>query len=585
MAWAPTGSYITPVSDWPARLGGNSDKEKAPSALVYRPNSCPPYWGYDIPPDETPMKWFKLLLLDDGDVPQSLLRSEYLRRARLQLQQANRSPVEAIGDYLAQVWKHGFQDIENCIGKRRVSTSRFELVVTLPAIWPLYARQRMREAVQLAGILDKRKAGETNLSFISEPEAVALATMEDFAETHDFNKNDHFVVCDAGGGTVDLITYKVIRENPPRVRESVQGDGKLCGAVLLDERFLKLLKSKLPRSIWDRLGKPGINHIMDFNWENGLKVQFHNGSTDLQIPLPYGGSLENHFHPPRLEFSNKELMEGVFQPIVGEILKLVFKQIDEVTAKDSRGPKFVVLAGGFGKSRVLRESLQASFDSQGLETEILQARGNRPWTAVCRGAVLRGFGKCSQSPSTMVDARVARASYGTLMNVLPWDATEHDARDRQWCKLQQEFLAMDQTQWFIRNGEILGTEDPVSHEFWQLCEKPESGIEIDIVYCTAKDPPLRCDESVKQLCKIQWAKTPSIDKLPAWTNAKGEKVRQVNYELKMVPDGASLDFEVFFEGVMVGSRNVQVDCTDSGAKAKGKTGEERKAGNSSDEYE
>ncbi|KAM4054870.1 actin-like ATPase domain-containing protein [Hirsutella rhossiliensis] len=565
MAWAPGGSYSTPVSGWPARLGANSDKEKAPSALVYRSNSRPPFWGYSIPPDETPIKWFKLLLLDDDDLPQNFRRSEHLRRAKMQIQQNNRHPVEVIGDYLREMWKHGFRNIEDCLGKRLVSASRLELVVTLPAIWPLYARQRMREAVQLAGILDDRKAGETILSFISEPEAAALATMEDFSDMVEFKKNDRFVVCDAGGGTVDLISYKVIRENPPQVRECVQGDGKLCGAVCLDERFFQLLKSKLPRNIWDRLGKPGIDHIMDFHWENGLKVQFHQDSTDLQIQMPYGGTLETRFHPPRLDFSRRELMD-VFKPIVAEVVELVFKQIREVMKMEKRGPKYVILAGGFGKSRVLRQSLQDSLDTEGMNTEILQARGDRPWTAVCRGAVLRGFNKCSPSLFTMVDGRVARASYGTTLNILPWDASEHDSRDRVWCNIQREFLAVDQTQWFIQIGETLATEEPVTHSFWQDFDQPQDFIETEIVYCTAKDPPSRCDDSVKRLCLIRWSKIPSFDKLPVWINQQGGRFRQVHYELRMVPDGASLDFEVFYDGTMVGSRNVQVDCTDSGAK-------------------
>lgn len=37
----------------------------------------------------------------------------------------------------------------------------------------------MREAVERAGMLGKRIAGETQLSFISEPEAAALATLSE----------------------------------------------------------------------------------------------------------------------------------------------------------------------------------------------------------------------------------------------------------------------------------------------------------------------------------------------------------------------------------------------------------------------
>lgn len=57
--------------------------------------------------------------------------------------------------------------------------SKFHIVITLPAIWPDYARNRMREAAEQAGMLSARVAGETTLSFISEPKAAALATLSD----------------------------------------------------------------------------------------------------------------------------------------------------------------------------------------------------------------------------------------------------------------------------------------------------------------------------------------------------------------------------------------------------------------------
>lgn len=186
MAWAPEGSHITAVSGFPSRFSFNHDKEKAPTALVYQKNGHSSFWGYDIPPKEVPLKWLKLLLLDDKDWPEHVRNSNHLESARLLLKKSNKHPVEAIGDYMRAFWKHGYQDIERSVGKSRVDNSIFELVVTLPAIWPSYAQMRMRTAIELAGLLDARAAGETTLNFISEPEAAALATMQDFADRATF---------------------------------------------------------------------------------------------------------------------------------------------------------------------------------------------------------------------------------------------------------------------------------------------------------------------------------------------------------------------------------------------------------------
>lgn len=47
-----------------------------------------------------------------------------------------------------------------------------------------------------------KKAGIHPVVLIKEPEAAALYTLSSF--DHTFAAGDSFVVCDAGGGTVDL---------------------------------------------------------------------------------------------------------------------------------------------------------------------------------------------------------------------------------------------------------------------------------------------------------------------------------------------------------------------------------------------
>lgn len=45
-----------------------------------------------------------------------------------------------------------------------------------------------------------------------------------------------FVLCDAGGGTVDLISYKITRVDPYlEVEEAAVGSGDKCGASYIDK--------------------------------------------------------------------------------------------------------------------------------------------------------------------------------------------------------------------------------------------------------------------------------------------------------------------------------------------------------------
>jgi hypothetical protein len=74
------------------------------------------------------------------------------------------------------------------------------------------------------------------------------------------------------------------------------------------------------------------------------------------------------------------------------------------------------------------------------------------WTAVCRGAVIKGVNllDVKSDLKVSVQSRIARASYGTTCNILPWEAELHDTRDRAWCPIQQDFLAVDQMHWFVK---------------------------------------------------------------------------------------------------------------------------------------
>ena len=166
------------VTSWDSELHSSADEEKAPTAISFDPKGKVS-WGYNIPFDAEQGKWFKLLLIDDKDLPDDVRNSAKLKQARGYLKKHNKTPIEVISQYLRLLWNHCNQRIIEMVSRSLVNYSKFHIVVTIPAIWPEYARGRMREAAKEAGMLEKRIAGETKLSFISEPEAAALATLSD----------------------------------------------------------------------------------------------------------------------------------------------------------------------------------------------------------------------------------------------------------------------------------------------------------------------------------------------------------------------------------------------------------------------
>ena len=83
------------------------------------------------------------------------------------------------------------------------------------------------------------------LHIISEPEAAAMYAL-DAMDPHNIKVGDTFVLCDAGGGTVDLISYKVSALKPLlKIAEAAPGSGSSCGSTFLNRIFQKHLKDKL----------------------------------------------------------------------------------------------------------------------------------------------------------------------------------------------------------------------------------------------------------------------------------------------------------------------------------------------------
>lgn len=298
VAWAYSNQPedIKTITDWDCAEFQNADKGKVPTKIAYEwlpkgdngklgvDTDRGVSWGYNVESPEA-AEWFKLLLLDEDDLAINKRKSPQIKKARRLLEKARKTPVEAVTDYLRFLWNHTIENIEKDFGASVVHEMPFQIVCTVPAVWTIQAVDRMKEAAKRAGILSQRLAGETTLRFVSEPEAAALATLDDLKARPNFKAGDTFVVCDAGGGTVDLISYKVIETNPMVLAECVEGKGQLCGAVFMDQDFEALME-QLVGDAWD-VPSSAIRDMMNAQWENGIKRGFNGQTKDWNIRLPH----------------------------------------------------------------------------------------------------------------------------------------------------------------------------------------------------------------------------------------------------------------------------------------------------------
>ncbi|WZH40232.1 Hsp70 chaperone protein [Fusarium acuminatum] len=273
VAWAYSREpdEIEIVTSWDAELNHSSDIEKVPTQLYFDDNGQDVKWGYSIPIDNEPLKWFKLLLIDLKDLPTDVARSSQLQEARRLRNKIKKEPIEIIATFLRKLWDHSLDSIRRAVGVDLLKRTKLQVVITLPAIWPPYAQQRMKRAAQQSGILDGRPAGATTLRFISEPEAAALATIKDLAKRSNIK---------------DLISYIFESTDPFVIKECVKGDGDLCGGVFLDEGFIKLVRKKSPSGTWGPVSHSDEKKFLNDQWEHGIKLQFENQKRTWPVDLP-----------------------------------------------------------------------------------------------------------------------------------------------------------------------------------------------------------------------------------------------------------------------------------------------------------
>ncbi|KAF5235489.1 hypothetical protein FANTH_11713 [Fusarium anthophilum] len=582
VAWAYSREPedIELVTSWDSELSHCSDIEKAPTQLLYD-NNKGTSWGYSIPADKDALKWFKLLLLDSGDVSTDISVSCQLRHAQKLLAKKKRDPVEVIACYLRKIWNHAIA-FQSTPAQRPSETKASSLstddsdsggpsiglivggvvggVVALALIIlvVIILRRRKDSDKQLDSIFDARSCGDTKLRFISEPEAAALATIKDLSKRSTMKVGDTMVICDAGGGTVDLIGYQIESISPFVVKECVEGDGALCGGVFLDERFLLLIKRKLEPRSWENVTSAEEKKFLNECWEHGIKPQFSNQNRTWLVDLPdscgVASSSRKLKRRKTLELSSRDILSA-YTLIVDKIERLIRQQTQAVKFKSGKPAKYIILVGGFGRSSYLYSKLQSIFS----ESTVLQSRGNKPWKAICRGAVVHGITNYGLSATlgVTVGARVARNSYGVMFNA-DFDPREHKLSDKCWSEQEQEWYATNQMDWFLRQGDNMLTKKPVRQNYYQLFSEPIGQVCETIYICSEPTPPDTSGPAVNELCEIRWTRNIKLESLPTYTNSLGKVYHRLSFDIEMTCEDGTVDFTVYYKGKRVGAHNVDV---------------------------
>lgn len=174
----PENVDVSVVRNWKGELPGNTTSNKAPTLIAYDDDGKP-YWGFDIPSklDDDKIKWLKILLEPEihvqGTFNDTDIIDHYLSRRTLE--RFGRDAIEAASDYVRLLWEHIKDQI---ISEHSQATYRFaekSVVFSVPAVWSEKAKHNTYLVAAGAGLA----SNELNLQTISEPEAAAMAVLNE----------------------------------------------------------------------------------------------------------------------------------------------------------------------------------------------------------------------------------------------------------------------------------------------------------------------------------------------------------------------------------------------------------------------
>ncbi|KAF9437617.1 Heat shock 70 kDa protein 12A [Entomortierella beljakovae] len=314
----------------------------------------------------------------------------------------NKIPIlTAISDYLRAIHDYSAEKILQQFGPS-FSRKKFRYCLTVPAIWSDKAKNVMRQAAVKADIITEDDHPD-RLTLVSEPEAAALYC-EKKCDQYNLGHGDRFMICDAGGGTVDLIVYEINSLGVGRrLSEVTKGHGASCGSMFIDQNLSKFLAEKVKRHARVDIPKNVLATLVE-TFAYQVKPHF-DGEDEQYLSLPrdrFFDDIDNSgaigIDGGFLSLKAEELKEKVFEPVVKQVLDLIDQQL--TSAKDCSA---IFMVGGFGSSNYLLARVKEVFRNR---VKMISSP-YKPEIAVVCGAVYAGL-----NPKT-VTSRITRRCYGT----------------------------------------------------------------------------------------------------------------------------------------------------------------------------
>ncbi|KAK7514991.1 hypothetical protein IWZ03DRAFT_443731 [Phyllosticta citriasiana] len=558
------------INTWP-----NCDEvvSKVPTRIAYASENSgfsSDKWGFAVPSSSVSYTWTKLLLdsnasLTEYDDPslRDLFGEGMMRLPR------HKKAKQVCADYLKALYEHMVQTLCKRFGDGVYETMPIDLWLTVPAIWSDAAKDATRSAATFAGFGSRPF---DRISVISEPEAAALAALKphlDMNSVDPIRAGEAVLVCDCGGGTVDITTYRILSTQPTLTFEELAGcvgTGGKCGSTYIDRNFNSWMATTFGDAYTSLPAKrrgPGSTFTRSFEAAKRTFGSTSVGRDDVEIDHI------NMHAPPSPNYDPDEAtviiswyqMKSFFDPVISEIIRLVDSQV--VLAKQAgHDISRIILVGGFGNSDYLNERMAAWCAQLGGNIKLTCPPQSQ--AAVVRGAAIRGLEGIR--PVT----RLARRHYGYSVcmpfrrGVDPEDKSYIDRFDgRKMCR--------DRIDWPVSKGEVINSSTEIGFHLTTNIDKDQVPEAMITLYACPRDTPPehisnQSAEKVGQV-HVRFSSSDFDNADKRFNKSMGEDVYRFNLTVKMNMNAEEgiLKFKTFAYGKPAGETSIDYHQIEAGA--------------------
>ncbi|KAJ7074576.1 hypothetical protein C8F01DRAFT_30135 [Mycena amicta] len=401
------------VLRWPKQITPDA---KIPSAIFYDKAGSPKAFGAETEDEEVRLQaeeqewhraeWWKLRLR-----PKHLAKIEPLPTHVLPLPEN-----VSLSDIYVNFLKYLKQNVKEYLTSNHTNGARIwdalapsmNVILSTPNGWEGAEQQAMRQAAIDAGLVDE--AGGSRVRFVTEAEAAIHHVAKQGNIQGWLVPGNHLILCDAGGGTVDITAYKVVATKPKLLlEESAASQCYLAGSVYVKSAAEEYLQ-----------------HLQDTKWDNEEKLRIIMERFDLSAKKKFSAEDEHCYITLSEESTTTIQRLGITRgrlKISGATMSSFFNHpttktkegIMTVFKNSGQQADKIILVGGLSESPFFYSNLLEWSDDNGFS--LFRPKGSL--SKVVPNGALHWHLDC------VVESRVVKAHYGSDV-LVAYDNTNED---------------------------------------------------------------------------------------------------------------------------------------------------------------